>query len=137
MTPTAWETAVSMHLSDDDIRIRGTRIGVESVLYEAIHRARTPKQLARAYRTLSLEQVYATLLLYERERERLDEYLADYLRHYEEARDRFWADGPPLACGTCARGPRRLPRKPRPRPPGERLSPLRASPLLLARPHRQ
>ena len=84
-------------LSDDDIRIRGTRIGVESVLYEAIHRARTPKQIARAYRTLSLEQVYATLLLYERERERLDEYLADYLRHCEEARDRFWADAPPLA----------------------------------------
>ena len=42
-------------LSGDDIRIKGTRIGIESVLYEYIHRAQEPKAIVQFYHTLSLE----------------------------------------------------------------------------------
>lgn len=31
----------------EDIRIRGTRVGLETVLYDSIHRARTPEQNRR------------------------------------------------------------------------------------------
>ena len=43
----------------EDIRIRGHRIGIETVLYEHIHRGRTPEQIAAQFPTLSLEEVYA------------------------------------------------------------------------------
>jgi len=48
----------------DDIRVKGTRIGIETILYDFIHRARTPEQIAQTYPSLNLEQVYATILYY-------------------------------------------------------------------------
>ena len=33
-------------LDPNDIRIKGHRIGIESVLYEYIHHSRTPEQIA-------------------------------------------------------------------------------------------
>lgn len=33
----------------DDIRIKGTRIGIETILYDFIHRARTPEEIAQTY----------------------------------------------------------------------------------------
>lgn len=51
-------------LGPDDIRIRGHRIGIESILDEYVHRHRTPEQIQRRFPTLSLEQVYATILYY-------------------------------------------------------------------------
>ncbi len=48
-------------LSADDIRVKGTRIGIETILYDYIHRARTPEEIAQTYPSLSLEQVYATI----------------------------------------------------------------------------
>lgn len=33
-------------LSPEDIRIKGTRIGIEHILYEYIHRAETPDAIA-------------------------------------------------------------------------------------------
>jgi hypothetical protein len=30
-------------LAPDDIRVKGTRIGIESILYEFIHRAQSPE----------------------------------------------------------------------------------------------
>ncbi len=81
-------------VADDDIRLKGTRIGIEHVLYQSIHRARTPKQIARRYRTITLAQIYATLLYYETYREALDPYLADHVgfaltqRHSTDRPDR-------------------------------------------------
>jgi uncharacterized protein (DUF433 family) len=46
----------------DDIRIKGHRIGIESVLYEYIHRHQTAEEIARRFETLTLEQIYATIL---------------------------------------------------------------------------
>ncbi|MBI5563538.1 MAG: hypothetical protein HY870_01490 [Chloroflexi bacterium] len=36
-------------LAPDDIRIKGHRIGIETVLYEFIHRHRTPEQIVDNY----------------------------------------------------------------------------------------
>jgi uncharacterized protein (DUF433 family) len=39
----------------DDIRVKGTRIGIETILYDFIHRARTPEQIAQTYPSLNKE----------------------------------------------------------------------------------
>jgi uncharacterized protein (DUF433 family) len=49
-------------LALDDIRVKGTRIGIETILYDFIHRKRSPEQIAQTYPSLTLEQVYATIL---------------------------------------------------------------------------
>ena len=33
-------------LAPDDIRLKGTRIGIESILYEYIYRYKTPEEIA-------------------------------------------------------------------------------------------
>lgn len=66
-------------LSPDDIRIKGTRVGIETVLYDFIHRARTPEQIAASYPALTLEQIYATILYYLHNRTAVETYLADWL----------------------------------------------------------
>ena len=70
----------------EDIRIRGHRIGIETVLYEYIHRGRTPEQIAAQFPTLSLEEVYATILYYLHNRAAVSAYLAAWLEHGEQAR---------------------------------------------------
>ena len=39
----------------DDIRIKGTRIGIETVLYDFIHRSRSPEEIVNTYPSLKLE----------------------------------------------------------------------------------
>jgi uncharacterized protein (DUF433 family) len=51
-------------LNSSDIRIEGSRIGIETILYEYIDRGRTPEEIAQIYTSLTLEQVYATILYY-------------------------------------------------------------------------
>lgn len=63
----------------DDIRVKGTRIGIETILYDFIHRARTPEQIAQTYPSLNLEQVYATILYYLHNKEAVSNYIADWL----------------------------------------------------------
>ncbi|MFM9265638.1 DUF433 domain-containing protein [Tychonema sp. BBK16] len=63
----------------DDIRVKGTRIGIETILYDFIHRARTPEQIAQTYPSLNLEQVYATILYYLHNQEVISSYIADWL----------------------------------------------------------
>lgn len=82
-----------MHLDEyfefrapDDIRLKGHRLGIETVLYEYIHRGRTPEQIAADFDTLSLEEVYATILYYLRHREAIDAYLATWLEHGHQMR---------------------------------------------------
>ena len=63
----------------DDIRLKGTRIGIETILYDFIHRARTPEEIAQTYPSLTLEQVYATILYYLHNKEAVTKYVADWL----------------------------------------------------------
>ncbi|MBR8833448.1 MAG: DUF433 domain-containing protein [Stigonema ocellatum SAG 48.90 = DSM 106950] len=63
----------------DDIRLKGTRVGIETILYEYIYRARTPEEIANIYTSLTLEQVYATILYYLHNKEAVSAYIADGL----------------------------------------------------------
>ena len=71
----------------DDIRLKGSRIGIESILYEYIHRAQTPEEIADRFRTLTLEQVYATILYYLHNKEAVTKYLEDWLEFGRRARE--------------------------------------------------
>ncbi|MEY2978202.1 MAG: hypothetical protein RLZZ435_2341 [Cyanobacteriota bacterium] len=73
-------------LAPDDIRIQGTRIGIETVLYEYLYRAKTPEEIHQSLDSLSLEQVYATILYYLHNRESINTYLADWLHNYYQAK---------------------------------------------------
>ena len=83
-------------LAPDDIRIKGSRIGIESVLYEHIHRGQTPEAIAETFPSLTLEQIYATILYYLHNRERIDAYLADWLEHGNQMRDHQGRQPPPV-----------------------------------------
>ena len=73
-------------LSEEDIRIAGTRVGIETVLYDYIYRCQTAEQIADTYPSINLEQVYATLLYYLQNRQKVETYLADWLAHGERMR---------------------------------------------------
>ncbi|MEH2121420.1 DUF433 domain-containing protein [Nostoc sp.] len=88
-------------LAPNDIRLKGTRIGIESILYEYIYRCKTPEEIAEQFHTVTLEQVYATILYYLHHRSEVDAYLVDWLefsrtmreeqqRNPSPARMRFW-----------------------------------------------
>jgi uncharacterized protein (DUF433 family) len=83
-------------LAPDDIRIKGTRIGVESILYEYVHRGQMAEDIAARFPTVSLEQVYATLLFYLTNREELDTYLADWLAFGRDSREAQQQNPPPV-----------------------------------------
>ena len=61
-------------LSSDDVRVRGTRVGVEHLLTEYLA-GRLPEELAVEFPTVSLEQVHGVLAWYLRNRKEVDEYL--------------------------------------------------------------
>ena len=82
-------------LAPDDIRIKGTRIGIESILYEYVHRGQAPETIAARFHTLNLEQVYATILYYLRNRAQLDTYLAEWLAFSQRAREAQALNPPP------------------------------------------
>lgn len=73
-------------LAKDDIRIKGTRIGIETVLYDFIHRSRSPEEIANTYPSLSLEQVYATILYYLHNQAAVSKYLSNWMEWSREMR---------------------------------------------------
>jgi uncharacterized protein (DUF433 family) len=83
-------------LAPDDIRLKGTRIGIESILYEYIHRAQTPEEIARRFHTVSLEQVYATILYYLHNREAVHAYVTDWLDDYHRRWKEQQRNPPPV-----------------------------------------
>ena len=82
-------------LAEDDIRIKGTRIGIETVLDEYIHDGKTAEAIADRYHTVTLEQVYATILYYLQNREKVGAYLEDYLEYCRKAREEYEKNPPP------------------------------------------
>ena len=67
--------------STNDIRLKGSRIGIETILYEYIYRARTSEEIAQTYSSITLEQVYATILYYLHNKEAVSKYIADWLEY--------------------------------------------------------
>ncbi|MFB2898688.1 DUF433 domain-containing protein [Aerosakkonemataceae cyanobacterium BLCC-F50] len=74
-------------LAPDDIRLKGTRVGIETILYEYIYRARTPEEIAQTYPTVTLEQVYATILYYHHEKEKVSQYITEWLEWSHQMRE--------------------------------------------------
>jgi len=66
-------------LCDDDIRIKGTRVGIESILYEYIYKQRPPEEIIKHFSGITLEQIYATILYYLHNKETIGKYIADWL----------------------------------------------------------
>ncbi len=62
-------------LAPTDIRLKGTRVGIETILSDYLDLGLFPEQIAARYRTLTLEQVYATLTYYWHNREQMEAYL--------------------------------------------------------------
>ena len=83
-------------LAPDDIRIKGHRIGIESVLYEYLFREQTPEQILRRFPSLDLEQIYATILYYLSNREKVEAYVKDWLEWGERMRAEQDRNPPPV-----------------------------------------
>ena len=74
-------------LAEDDIRFHGTRIGIESVLYEYVYQEKSAKVIASEYPSLSLESVYAAILYFLQNRSAMEAYLVNWLTFAQEARE--------------------------------------------------
>jgi len=70
-------------LSQEDIRIRGTRIGIETVLEDFLERGLSPEEISVRYTNLTLKQVYATITYYFFNQEKVDAYLNAWRQNYE------------------------------------------------------
>ena len=73
-------------LAPDDIRLKGTRIGIETILFDHIFRAKTPEEIAKTYPSLTLEQVYATILYYLHNQPAVEAYITDWLEWGDKMR---------------------------------------------------
>jgi uncharacterized protein (DUF433 family) len=71
-------------LSEEDIRIKGTRIGIETVLDDYMDGI-SPEEISIRYRSLTLEQVYATITYYLQNREKVGAYLDAWRQYTEQA----------------------------------------------------
>ena len=76
-----------MFLAENDIRLKGTRVGIETILYEYIHDSKLPVVIADRYYTPTLEQVYATILYYLQNQEKVGTYLENYLEYCRKVRE--------------------------------------------------
>jgi uncharacterized protein (DUF433 family) len=83
-----------MHLDDyfdfvsaDEIRLRGTRIGIEAILAEYLAGA-LPEEIAINYPPLTLEQVHATITYYLGNRTAMDEYFSRWTARGDESLQR-------------------------------------------------
>jgi uncharacterized protein (DUF433 family) len=84
------------HLAPDDIRIKGTRIGIESVLYEYIHREQSPEEIVKSFPSLTLEKVYATILYYLQNKQAIDAYMTEWLEYGQRMREEQERNPPPV-----------------------------------------
>nr|WP_225938744.1 DUF433 domain-containing protein [Kovacikia minuta] len=88
-------------LSPEDIRVKGTRIGIEHILYEYIHVAKTPEQIAQQFHTVTLEQIYATILFYLHNQETIGKYVEDWLEYSLKAQAEQDQNPPPFIAKLC------------------------------------
>lgn len=70
-------------VSRDEIRIRGTRVGIETVIQES-QQGLSAGEIAAQYPALLLEQIHATLTLYHHHSDEIDAYMRRWARHGEE-----------------------------------------------------
>ena len=78
----------------DDIRIKGHRIGIETVLDAFIEEGLQPREIAARYPSLSLEEVYATILYYLHNGESVGAYYMDWVEYCRESEAAYDATRP-------------------------------------------
>ena len=83
-------------LAPDDIRVKGHRVGIESVLYEYLFRERKPEEIVQRFPSLSLEQIYATILYYLHNRAKVEAYMKEWLEWGERMRAEQDRNPPPV-----------------------------------------
>lgn len=83
-------------VSAHEIRLRGTRVGIEAILSEYLDGA-LAEEIALNYPPVTLEQVHATITYYLSNRARIDQYLSRWSDCGDEAlRDQRQARSPVL-----------------------------------------
>lgn len=82
-------------LAPNDIRLKGTRVGIETILYDFIHKSRTPKQIVTSYPSLALEQVYATITYYLHKKQEVELYLTEWIEESRRLREEQNRNPPP------------------------------------------
>ena len=83
-------------LSPEDIRVKGTRVGIEHILYEYIHRGKTPEIIVQQFGTLTLVDVYATILYYLENQETVGQYVEDWIAYCLQAEAEYDKNPPPF-----------------------------------------
>jgi uncharacterized protein (DUF433 family) len=82
-------------LASDDIRVKGTRVGIETILSDYLDLGLFPEDIALRYPTLSLEAVYATITYYWHNQQQVDAYLQAWREHGERMRQEQELNPPP------------------------------------------
>lgn len=82
-------------LAPNDIRLKGTRVGIETILYDFIHKSRTPEQIVASYPSLTLEQVYATITYYLHKKQEVELYLTEWIEESRRLREEQNRNPPP------------------------------------------
>ena len=71
-------------VSPDEIRVRGTRIGMEAILSEYLD-GRLPEEIALSLPPLTLEQVHATITYYLHHTDEVEGYLSRWAERGDRA----------------------------------------------------
>ena len=71
-------------LSPDDIRIKGTRVGIETIITDYLN-GRFPEEIPNHYPSITLEQIFATLTYYYRHKNTVGAYIQRWREHGERA----------------------------------------------------
>jgi uncharacterized protein (DUF433 family) len=81
-------------LTEDDIRLKGTRVGIETVLDDYIHQAQSPESIAQNYPSVTLEQIYATILYYLHNKEAVNKYLEKWIEYCLKSEQEYDKNSP-------------------------------------------
>lgn len=73
-------------LGPNDIRLKGTRIGIETILFDFIYRSQSPEDIAKRYPSLKCEQVYATITYYLHNKDEINTYMEEWIEHGKKMR---------------------------------------------------
>lgn len=71
----------------NDIRLKGHRIGIETILFDYLDLGLIPEEIVLRYPTLNLEKVYATITYYWRNQEEVDRYMQEWKDYGDRMRE--------------------------------------------------
>lgn len=78
-----------------DLKVR--ELGLRTSCTSTSIAPRTPEEIVTHFYTITLEQVYATILYYLHNKEAVSTYIADWLEHGHKAREEQKRNPPPVS----------------------------------------